>query len=250
VIENLTGSVHIEGWDRDAMEVTGADARDVFSVRRSGPTVRISPDAARGRRRSAEAHLRVPVWAEIDVGGPSLDVFVRGVDGNVRIRNVSGDVQVDDVGGPVEVVSIDGEIKVTGARMGVSASSQSDDVTLVRVSGPIEVHSGSGDVWLADVDSDAIRAETQDGDIVFSGTIAAGGAYGFFVHDGDASIALPRSVSATVSVSTFDGEFASEFPIRVDRFTSGRQFEFVLGDGGARIEIEVFDGEINLLQRN
>lgn len=57
-------------------------------------------------------------------------------------------------------------------------------------------------------------------------------------------VTIPRG--ARVSVATFDGEFVSDFPVRVERFRGGRAFEFTLGDGQARIEIEVFDGEIHL----
>jgi hypothetical protein len=50
-------------------------------------------------------------------------------------------------------------------------------------------------------------------------------------------------------VSTFDGDFESEFPVLIERFTGGREFDFTLGDASARIEIQVFDGEIRLLER-
>jgi DUF4097 and DUF4098 domain-containing protein YvlB len=121
-------------------------------------------------------------------------------------------------------------------------------VVLTRVSGSVEAHSGDGDIVLQDVRSEAVRVEAQDGDVSFSGTIAPGGDYGFFVHDGDATIAVPAETSAQVSVSTFDGEFQSEFTVRVESFTSGRGFDFTLGDGSARMRIEVFDGEIRLLR--
>jgi hypothetical protein len=52
-----------------------------------------------------------------------------------------------------------------------------------------------------------------------------------------------------VGISTFDGDFESEFPVRVERLSSGRPLEFVLGGGEASLRIEVFDGEIRLLQR-
>jgi hypothetical protein len=149
----------------------------------------------------------------------------------------------------VEVRSVAGEIVVEDATGGVRASSQSDDVTLRRVSGSVEVHSGDGDITLYDMRSSSVRAEAQDGDVTFSGSIIAGGDYGFFVHDGDAVIEMPAAAGARVRVSTFDGEFQSDFTVRVERFTSGRQFDFVVGDGAARMEIEVFDGDINLLRR-
>jgi hypothetical protein len=248
VIANLSGELIVEGWDRDALEIFAEDGDARLRVTRSGPAVRVGPDGGR-RRRSSDARIRIPAWADLEIEGVSLDITIRGVGGALSVGNVSGDIVIRDIGGRVEARSIDGEIHVEDARAGVHASSQSDDVVLRRVTGPVEVHSGDGDVLLDDVTSESVRAETQDGDIVFSGSIADGGDYGFFLHDGDAMIAVPASSSARVSVSTFDGEFESEFPVVVQRFTGGREFEFVLGDGGARLQIEAFDGEIRLLRR-
>ena len=249
VIENLSGSISVVAWDRDVLEVRAEDGGDALVVRRSGSTVRIGRNDSRRRRRSSDATIRLPAWVDLQIGGPSLDISVRGIDGDLRVGNVSGDIRIEDVGGPLDVRSIDGEIDIENARAGVRATSQADDVTLRRVSGSIEVHSGDGDILLEDVQSESVRAETQDGDIGFSGTISDRGEYGFYVHDGDAIIAVPSSMNARVSVSTFDGEFESEFPVIVEHFTGGREFEFILGDGGARLRIEVFDGEIRLLQR-
>ena len=249
VIENLSGDIVVEGWTRDQLEIVTEDREARMRVARRGAVLEIGPDEGRRRRRSVDARIRIPVWADLEVGGLSLDISIRGVDGVLDIGTVSGDIVIRDAGGRVEVRSIDGEVRVENARGGVRASSQSDDVTLVGVSGPVEVHSGSGDLRLDDISSASVRAETQDGDILYEGTIEDGGSYGFFVHDGDAVIAVPETMDARVSVSTFDGEFESEFPVVVQRFTGGREFEFVLGAGRARVEIEVFDGEIRLLRR-
>jgi hypothetical protein len=249
VMENLAGELSVVGWNQDRMDVRGVDGPSGLSVRRSGSEVRISGIDGRRRRRGGEASIRLPAWVDVEIGGPSLEVTVRDMDGSLRVNNVSGDVTIANIGGALEVRSIDGEIDIDGARAGVRASSQSDDVTIRRSSGAIDAHSGSGDIVLDDIRSQTVRAETQDGDITFSGEISDGGSYGFYVHDGDALIEVPRSVNARVSVSTFDGEFESEFPVVVERFTAGRQFAFQLGNGSASLEIEVFDGEIRLMQR-
>jgi len=249
VIEQVTGDVDISVWDRDAVEVRASRGGGPIALRRNGSGVQLVPGESRGRARSVGATVRVPRWIELEIGSRQLDVSVRGVDGPVRVGNVAGDVRIQDVGGPVDVRSIRGEIVVSDARGGVRASSQGDDVTLTRVSGTVEAHSGDGDVVLVDIRSTTVRVEAQDGDVRFSGTIDPRGDYGFFVHDGDAAIAVPANTSARVNVSTFDGEFLSDFTVRVDRFTSGREFEFTLGGGEARIQIEVFDGEIRLIQR-
>ena len=249
VIENVSGDLTVIGVAGDRMEVQSMDRAEGLAVRRTGSEVRLVRADTRGRRRPVDATVRVPRWVSLEISGPELELSIAGIGGALRVGNVSGDIRIEDIGGPIDLRSIDGEVYIQDARGGVRASSQAEDVTIRGVSGPVEVHSGDGDILLADVTSSSVRAETQDGDIDFSGTIERGGEYGFFVHDGDARIAVPAASGATVHVSTFDGEFQSEFPIVVERFSAGREFEFVLGDGGARLQIEVFDGEIRLLQR-
>lgn len=249
ILENVSGEITIEAWDRDVLEVRSDDEESGLVARRSGRVIRIELDDRKGRRRSVEASIRLPGWVELQVSGRVLDLWVDGVDESVDVSTVSGDVWVRNAGGPVDVRTIEGEVDISAVRSGVRASSQSDDVRLRDVSGPVEVHSGSGDLALIDIRSTSVRAETQDGDIEFSGTISSDGEYGFFVHDGDAMVAIPEDASARVSVSTFDGEFESEFPVVLQRFTGGREFDFTVGEGRARIEIQVFDGEIRLLRR-
>jgi hypothetical protein len=248
VIEGLAGEIAIAAWERDELEVRSGAGSPPVEVRRAGASVQIAAEGPR-RRRSVNATLRVPAWIDLEVRGSRLDLSVTGVDGAISVTSVSGDVSIADAGGTVDVRAMRGAILVTDARAGVRASSQADDVTLRRVTGPVEVHSGDGDIVLEVVESSSVRAEAQDGDVTFSGALAPGGEYGFYLHDGDAYVQVPASVSARVSVSTFDGEFVSDFPVRVERFTSGREFDFVLGGGGAELEIEVFDGEIRLVQR-
>ena len=249
ILENLDGEISVRTWDRDRLEIRGEDHGSSLIVRRSGSTLRIVRDDRKGRRRSVEATIRLPAWVDVEVTGVTLDVTIGGLDGRVEVGNVSGDIWIEDVGGSVDVRTIEGEIDVLRARGGVTASSQSDHVSLRDVAGPVSVHSGSGDIQMVDIRSGSVRAETQDGDIEFSGSIASGGEYEFFVHDGDAVIAIPSSSGAHLSVSTFDGEFESEFPVLIERFTGGREFDFTVGNGDARIQIQVFDGEIRLLQR-
>ena len=169
-----------------------------------------------------------------------------GVGGTVDITTVRGDIRVENTTGSLTVKSVQGEIDIVGASGVISASSQGDDVRLRGVSGAVEVHSGSGDLTLTNMDAHSVRAETQSGDIRFSGSLMSGGDYGFFVHDGDATVVIPEGTGARVKASTFDGEFDSDFPVLVERYTGGREFEFAIGDGGARLEISVFNGEIRL----
>lgn len=247
VLENVDGEVRLTTWNRDELEVrTTDDSRAALSVRRSGSSLQLRPDDSKGRRRGVEVEIRLPSWVDIEISGRSLDVRVNGVGGMLSITTVRGDVWVENTTGNVSVRSVQGEIVIVDASGTISASSQGDDVRLRRVSGSVQVHSGAGDLTLTDMEAHSVRAETQDGDITFSGSLMSGGDYAFFVHDGDATISIPEGTGARVKASVFDGEFTSDFPVLVDRYTGGREFEFAIGDAGARLDISVFDGEIQL----
>ena len=250
VLSDVSGKIVVETWNRPALSVIGegGDSRDL-TVIREGSRVSVQTAGRKGRTQEVEVRLRIPAWAALDIRGRRVDVVVSGSTAGVRVRNVSGDIRVENTAGTLELNSADGKISVLNARGGVTAMSRGDDVTLVGVRGSVDIRSGSGDLWLDDVESSSVQAETLDGDLTFSGTLARGGTYVFSVHDGDARIAIPDSPGVLVRVATFDGEFTSDFPVTLQGYGGGGQFEFTVGDGSARMEIKVFDGEIRLLRR-
>ncbi len=250
VVENLSGTVAVGSWNRDALEVRGEPGdRAEVSVVRNGSTLTMAPSRRRGRNREVDAVVRVPAWMDVEIGGRELEVSVRGLTGSVFVRNIEGDIRVDGTRGPLRLHSVDGEILVRDARGRVEARSRGDDVTLVDVIGEVDVETGNGDVLLDRVDGSFIRAETLDGDVRFIGPIRRGGRYSFSVHDGDAVLELPRGSAFDATVATFDGDFVSDFPVVIANYRGGRAFKFTLGGGGASVRIEVFDGEIRLVER-
>ena len=249
VIENLSGSLVVGVSARERLEVRGEPGDEAeVSVIRNGSTLTLGPSRRRGRNRDVDAFVRVPAWMDIEVSGRELDVTVRSLTGSVFVRNVEGDIVVEDTRGPVRLQSVDGEIHVRGARGRVEARSRGEDVTLIDVVGEVDVESGNGDLVLDGVDGSSVRAETLDGDVRFTGPIRRGGRYSFSVHDGDAVLTLPRGSEFHATVATFDGDFVSDFPVLLERYRGGRAFEFTLGGGGASVRIEVFDGEIRLVE--
>lgn len=250
VVERLTGELTVEGWNRSTLSIGGdfEEIRGVGAVR-SGSVVTVRPEDRKARGHDVELVLRVPTWVELEVSSRSLDVRVADVEGGVSVRNVSGDVRLDRVGGTVSVSTVEGEIDVHGARGSVKAHSRGDDVTLVDVTGDVDAATGDGDLRLDNVDASTLQAETLDGDVFFDGTIARDGTYQFSVHDGDATLVLPGDSDAKVSVSTFDGELTSDFPVTLRHYEGGGVFDFQLGEGGAQVTVKVFDGEIRFRRR-
>lgn len=243
-VARLSGELVVEAWGRPAMEVAGEPVG--LRVSRSGNLVRVVPGDPKSRGLDVQATLRLPDWVDVEIQGISLDVTASGLRGGITVRNVSGDIRLRDIEGRIDLFSHEGAIEVTEARGEVTALSRGDRVQLHGVDGVVEVESGSDDIILENVVSSALRARTLDGDLHFEGPMAAGGTYTFSVHDGDAVLVLPRDVGARVNVATFDGEFTSDFPVLLQGYYGGGAMRFTLGDGGAEVEVEVFDGEIIL----
>jgi len=250
VVERLTGELTVESWSRPTLALSGDldEVRGVGAVR-SGSVVTVRPEDRKARGHDVDLVIRLPAWVQLEVSSRALDVRIEGIEGGVSVRNVSGDIRLDGVGGPVSLTSVEGEIGVYGARGPVTAQSRGDDVTLVDVTGDVDVATGDGDLRLENVDASTLRAETLDGDVFFSGTLARDGNYQFSVHDGDATLVLPGDTDASVSVSTFDGELTSEFPVTLRRYEGGGVFDFKLGEGRAQVTVKVFDGEIRFRRR-
>lgn len=248
VVENFSGTLLVGAGEGGEIRLTGRSGRrtDLRLLRR-GDRVSVEPSTRRSGDREIDAVLRVPRGMPVAVRGLDLDVEVRGVEAPVEIRNVEGDVELEGIRQGAVVSTVDGTVTVRDARGDLSLGSQGDDVTVEDVvAGTVRVESGDGDLVLRNVDAREIRAETLDGDVLLDVPVRAGGSYRVAVHDGDAEVRVPQGAGLRVAVSTFDGEFLSDFPVTVERFRAGRSFEFTLGDGGARLEIEVFDGEIRL----
>jgi hypothetical protein len=51
-----------------------------------------------------------------------------------------------------------------------------------------------------------------------------------------------------VAVSTFNGEFESEFPVPLRGTRKGKGFNFSLGSGSAQVTLESFQGTIQLVR--
>ena len=245
VVDGLSGHLVVEGVGGDDLHLTAERRGDEVVARRDGDRVRISA-AGRVGRRPMDVTLRLPRWANLQVESVDLDVDVTDVAGEVSVQVITGDVRVGSTAGRLTVSTVDGSVRVEGPRGPVRVSAHADEIVVLRPRDAVEAVSLDGDITITASAGSDVRAETQSGDIEFSGEIRAGGRYGFYVHSGDVRLALPPTLDARVRASTFHGDFESDFPVLVTEFTSGRAFDFTVGNGGAVIEVEVFDGEIRL----
>jgi DUF4097 and DUF4098 domain-containing protein YvlB len=175
---------------------------------------------------------------------------VTGVSGSVELNSVEGSLALVDVHGDAVANSVEGSVTAERSSGRLRLRSVNEAVRVTRVDAEsLVMESTSGDLDLDGVVAGTIDASTTEGDIRFSGSLKSDGTYRLATHDGSLDVLLPADANASVSVSTFDGEFRPEFPITVDRFHGGKEMAFTLGRGGARLTLAAFDGDIVLRRR-
>lgn len=245
-IENHEGTVIVRTWSRNEIQIESDDPEYApLRAERSGASLKIRPGTPPGET-DIDMQVTMPARLDLEIHAPFSDIEVDGSEAAVAVQSVEGDVWVRG-GGPVAIRSVEGDVTVERVRGGVSVSTADGDVTLADVSGPIAVEGIDGDIGILGADTRDVQVTTVDGDVIYEGTIHDSGRYRLATHDGEVVCTISEGANVTVSVATFDGDFRSSFPIALQGSVDKR-FEFTLGSGSARLELEAFDGEIYLVR--
>lgn len=246
---HVSGDITVTGWTRGEVKIYGVIELGYLESSFSSSRVRITAKSRRGRMGRSHYEVSVPVGTEVRASTVSGNIAVRGVAGEVTTKSVSGDVEVRDAGNRVEIETVSGDIR--GIKLG----------------GRIRVHAVSGDVRLEDIDGDVsgksvsgsleatgsvanLEFESVSGEVTFSGDLRAGGSFRANSHSGDLRLTLPATLNANVDVQTYSGDFRTAFPITIqpgERSGSrGRRMSGTIGNGGARISLETFSGDVTI----
>ena len=249
ILSNFGGSIAIRTWPRNAVRVIADHGRrDWVQIHQADGALHVSSESAMGPSGSVAYDLTVPPWLPVSLSGIYNDVDADGLQGGIDVENVKGDIVVRRAGGVIGLRSVEGAVDLVGARGTIVVSSVNEAVRVAQAFGSVAAEAVNGDIHLIDVDSKDVEATTVNGEVVYDGRILDGGNYRFTTHSGDIALGLAESANATVSVSTFSGDFESAFAIQPRRASKGRRFTFALGNGSAKIDLESFQGSIELLR--
>lgn len=246
-LELMRGDITVRTWDRAEMRlVADLGERERLEISAGRAVVRVSARAYRGMPGDIDLQLTIPRTMAVETEGPFLDVDIRGSEGEVDVETVQGDIHLEGGRRFVTLHSIQGDVRCSGASGRINVGSTNGDLHVLRSSGEMTLEGVNGEITLTDVESEVVRATTVNGEIRYRGTLRDNGQYTFATHNGDLAITIPEGTNATVSVSTHMGEFEADFPITLQDIAARRRFNFVLGSGGARIQLETFGGTIYL----
>jgi DUF4097 and DUF4098 domain-containing protein YvlB len=245
-VSDFGGEVVIKSWRQNSIRVRASHgSRDYVTISADGPNVSISASSRHGPA-MVDYEILAPPWMPLSVSGtPSAEVTIEGTEAEVTVETVEGSIRVVGGSGNISLKSVEGDVSLEGAKGHIELNSVDGSIAAKDCSGDITAETVDGEITLLGIESADMDGSTVDGSIEYDGTITDGGRYRFESHDGDVSVSIPERANVTVSVATFSGDFDSSFPLTL-KDKAKHRFTFTLGSGSARLELESFDGTINL----
>jgi DUF4097 and DUF4098 domain-containing protein YvlB len=246
-LSNFGGTIAVRTWAKNSVRVVAEHSSRVeIEIEASGPTLEFRAVHRRGIPTSVDYQLTVPKWMGLALSGVNTDISVENSEGEIKVESVQGEVSVTGGTKSITANSVEGEVHIIGASGKIECSSVNGGVLVKGSTGPVLASSVNGEIVLDGIESNDVDASTVNGTVSYDGAIKDDGSYRFSTHNGDVTVAVSERANATVSIATFSGDFSSEFPIQLNETRHGKRFNFTLGNGGARIELESFQGGIRL----
>ncbi|MDL5501781.1 MAG: DUF4097 family beta strand repeat-containing protein [Candidatus Methanoperedens sp.] len=248
-MHNMAGDIEVKTWDRNAVRVQAEhSSRDHVEISYGGVVLRVGASGRRGPAHAVDYIITVPAAMDLNLSGNYGDISVEGSTGRIVVETVQGGVTVKGGRSLVTLHSVEGDVAASGVVGRLEINSTNGEATVDDVEGEVYVEGVNGDVTLSGIRSDNVNATTVNGDVIYRGTVRDDGQYRLSTHNGDISVSVPGTTNATVTVSTFSGDFESDFPVTLTGARQGKRFTFTLGSGRATMELESFQGSIRLVR--
>jgi DUF4097 and DUF4098 domain-containing protein YvlB len=254
VLSNNAGEVVVRSWDRDQVRIQATHgARETITAETTDMTLRIRTQRASGSRGPGglvDYQITVPRWMPVNLSGTYLDATIEGTTAEVTVETVHGNARVSGGNGAVSLRSVEGVITVDKASGRVQATTVNEGIRITNSTGEIAAETTNGNIFIDNAQTSNLEAFTVNGEVTFNGTIRDSGVYKLGTHNGDIRVGLGGANNATVFVRTFQGDFTADFPVQLPEGQNARsgskRFNFTLGSGSARIELQSFGGDIVL----
>jgi DUF4097 and DUF4098 domain-containing protein YvlB len=257
-IYNTAGSVTVEGWSQNAVEVTGTlgDEVEKFIFERKGDTVvvKVKPKknkSSGSRSTSSYITVRLPERSDIEVATISAEIDVEGVTGEQELQSVSGSIATQVFSAEVEVETVSGGIDVVGSGEDIEAelTTVSAGISVRDLSGVIGLESVNGKLEIEGGSFSDVAMETVNGRIDFKSNLREGGDLDIETVNGKVVVNFIGSVSADFDVNTFNGRIKNCFgpePQRTSKYAPGWELSFTEGGGDGSVNISTLNGGVTM----
>lgn len=222
-LKNVNGSVSIETWDRDEVDIR-------------------AEKAVRGRRENLDK-------IKIEIESGSHMIMVNTV--FPKIRNFKGKVSYEiKVPKNLKLERIrtaNGDINIQGPLTDVRAVTTNGDVSIVEVSGQLVFSTTNGKVRAEDVHGE-ISARATNGSIYLEIDSVSDEITASTTNGGITLILDSKNIDADLEARTTNGRISIDFPVTIQSGQiSRRRLDGRIGNGGPLISLKTTNGPIKIL---
>jgi hypothetical protein len=207
-LQNVNGTVEVDGWDRDAVEVHAIKTAKVkeADLDRVSIEVDAKPSAVsvitrypqnEGVEVAVEYVIHVPHGARVEhLGTVNGTLRVAGVEDIEDLHTVNGNIEVFEGGGAIHAHTTNGNVRLELAHL--APASPKGEAT----------------------------AETTNGSLL---------------------LAVPSDAQASLEAKCLNGNFSSELPLSMESTMRPREIRAKLGRGGTPIHLHTINGAIRVV---
>lgn len=223
-IESISGSLQVKGWDEESIRI---------EVRSQGDLHYDAEDGNLSLSCDSDCILRVPGESTIHVESVSGDAYISYVEGSVQVDAVGGSLTLKSVG-TTGIGEIAGNLAARNIEGELSAEEISGNATLRDVEGDLELKEVHANLSLRNVEGNVEAKSAGNADLrleIETGmdyeVEAGGNLFCYLGDEADADVSL-QSAAGSIQVFTAEGR----------QNLQTQNHEFVLGEGGASVELK------------
>jgi hypothetical protein len=286
VLEQPTGDVYVEGWDRQEIEVS-IDDEGIFEVEQNGSQViirnrpgkfklvdflepaadelreygvdlnKVSSHVERSIERSMQRGMRrmgknfnfnldVSNWK----GGRDYHIMVPQTC-DLILRTSSGDMTVVGVGGTLSLQSSSGDIHARVVSGNIIIATASGDLTVNDLEGKLAVRTASGDIRAQTISVEEVSVNTASGDVELDLTRLPERIFDLKTASGNLNLYIPFDSAFKAEVHTLSGSISCGFPRSAVEYTARHRRETILTvNGGNKVlQLQTVSGDVTLRPR-
>lgn len=257
-IDNVAGSIDVQGWEKPEVAVTGTIGKGVERVDVTGDSNRTSvrvvlPKGMHWNMNDGDAHLviHVPAMSSVYASLVSSDLKVSAVHGALELRTVSGNISGEG-GGDLRANDVSGDIHFTAtAAKRIEVKAISGSIVLTGGDTDIEASTVSGDMRLTLGTVSHARFKSVSGGLSATLATAPDAQIDGQSVSGDIRLNFAAEPAADFDVQTLSGDIDNCFgPKPVEpRHGPGKRLTFKMGDTPARIHLTSNSGDVRLCTR-
>ncbi|MFL5731612.1 MAG: DUF4097 family beta strand repeat-containing protein [Chloroflexia bacterium] len=282
-LEQATGDVFIEGWDRPEIQVTSSDEEETFELAQSGSQVAVRSRPIKLNLEGFSGMLE-PAFGELQNLGMGFDKVAARVERQVQrslrhaghkmrhidkmdlgrwsggrdyyvkvphdcdlsLRTSTGDLRITGVTGTFFLQSTSGDTRLVNLSGNILITSASGDITLDAVEGKLGVRTASGEITIRGASLKEVSATTASGDIRLQLLSVPERDFEIKTVSGDLRVEIPPDARLTAEINTFSGDIDCDFPHEQIRRHPGRTTNLVINGGGTQARFASVSGDVSI----